>query len=190
MIQINLLPEEFRVREKKTSKIPVVKIAVGIGIFTAVLTGIFYLDFLIGSAQLGKLEKRWNQVQPEALSLNQLRNDVEVILKPEKEFFEQYVDTSTSLTSLMMWVNQVLPEAAWLTELKLEYGEKGVEFLIKGLCLSTKDKSGIEQVETFAQALKAKMPHANLNLTTTRQELEGNQLTQFTILFNWKNQIL
>lgn len=189
MIRINLLPEEFRVSKKKIAKLPIIKAAAGVGIAFAVLTALFYIDYLVALAQRSQVQRRWEQIQPETLSLNQLRNDVEEILKPEKEFFEQYVDTATSLANLMMWVSQYLPEAAWLTELKLEYGEKGAEFLVKGLCLPTKEKSGIEQVEGYTQQIKEKMPSTNLNLTTTRQELEGNQLTQFVILFNWKNQV-
>ena len=190
MIRINLLPEEFRVAPKRAEKIPLVKVAIAIGVVFAVLTAFFYIDYLLALTQRNQVQSRWEQVQPETLSLNQLRSEVEGTLKPEKDFFEQYVDTATSLTNLMMWVSQYLPETAWLTELKLEYGEKGAEFLVKGLCFSTKEKSSIEQVENYTQQLKAKIPSANLNLTTTRQELEGNQLTQFAILFNWKNQIL
>ncbi|MBI3306215.1 MAG: hypothetical protein HYZ84_00210 [Candidatus Omnitrophica bacterium] len=190
MIRVNLLPEEFRIAEKKKPPIPYVKIAVGVGVLFVVLTGIFYLDYLVALAQRGQVQKQWLKIQPEALSLNQLRNDVEGVLKPEKEFFEKYVDTSTSLTNLMMWISQFLPETAWLTELKLEYNEKEVEFLVKGLCISTKDNSSIEQIEKYTQQLNSKIPYAMLNLTTTRQEFEGQQLTQFIIQFSWKNQVL
>ena len=191
MIRINLLPAEFRIVEKKRgpafqTSLPVFKIGVGTGVFIILLTVFFYVDFLFSSAKLGKLNSKWEQIQPQALKLNQLRAQVEEVLKPERDFILQYIQTPKPLTYLLMWASEFLPENAWLTELKLEHDDKGTHFLVRGLCLSTKDKSSIEQIEMFIQSLKAKLDTSQINLTTTRQNIKDIQLAQFTSIFTWQ----
>ncbi len=184
MIQINLLPEELRGREKKTVKVPGLKIGLGAGIFILALTFFFYMDLIIARHKLKKLETEWFANQPKSQELNQLQQEVETVLKPEKKFLEEFVVTQTPLTHKLRWISEFLPETAWLLEVKLERkAEEKEDLFIKGLSLPSKEKSSIAQIETYLHDLKAKMPEANLSLTTTRQNLEGIDLTQFVANF-------
>lgn len=185
MIRINLLPEEFRVQEKKSQRLPVIQIGIGTAVVMVILTLFFYFDFLSSSARLAELEKEWQGIQPQALVLNKLRSEVEGVLKPEKDFIERYVDNVRPLAKMLEWNSEFLPVGAWLTEVKLEHDDKGLHFLVKGLCLPLKGKTAIEQIEAYAQSLKNKMPKAQLNLTTTRQSFEDVQLVQFVMRFSW-----
>ncbi|MCM8775417.1 MAG: hypothetical protein NC930_03590 [Candidatus Omnitrophica bacterium] len=187
MILINLLPEEFRIQEKRPQKIPILPIVIASGALFVVLTIIFYIDFFVSSARLAKIDVEWKRIQPEAMALNQLRAEVENVLKPERDFLEKYVDTVRPLTEMLMWVSEFLPDSAWLTELKSERDEKGSRFLVKGLCVPSRKKSSIEQIEVYVQSLKQKMPTADLNLTTTSQKQENIRLMEFAALFNWKS---
>jgi len=185
MIQINLLPEEYRRREKKSQPLPVLKIgAAAAGLFV-LLTGIFYIDFLFTSVKLSKLRSAWEKIQPETLILNQLRSEVETVLKPEKDFIDRYVQTRWHLSRQMEWASEFLPDQAWLSEMKLERDDKGTHFLIRGLCLPSRDRSSIEQIEGYAQKLKDLLAGAELNLTTTRISVENIQLTQFVAVYTW-----
>lgn len=185
MIQINLLPEEFRVVEKKGSQIPYATLGLLAAALFAILTAFFYLDFVLVSGKLRKMEGNWKEIQPEFMALNQLKSEVDGSLKEEKEFMEKFVTTQRPLTYLWMWTSEFLPGTAWLIEIDLTREEGVSHFLIKGLCLPSKERSSIEQIEQYLQLLKEKMPDADLSLTTTRQKTEGVELTQFIANFSW-----
>ena len=186
MITINLLPEELRTHEKKIGKIPGLEIGLGLGALFLIVTAFFYVDLIGSKHKLKKLETEWAAIQPHYQRLNQLQQEVETVLKPEKAFLEQFVTTQTPLTHRLTWVSEFLPGTAWLTEIKLEHkAEEGESFFIKGLALPSKEKSSIAQIETYLNDLKKKMADANLSLTTTRQKLEGVDLTQFVANFQW-----
>lgn len=185
MISVNLLPQEFQLEKKTTSNVPVRKIAIGIGGLFAVLTLIFYVDFWLSFSRLKKIESEWNKVAPEALILKQLQSEVEGPLKQERDFMAQFVTTDRPLTSILMWLSQFLPETAWLIEIKLEREGDASHLLVKGASLPSKEKSSIEQIETYLHQLKEKMPDGKLSLTTTRQMAGQVELTQFTALFDF-----
>lgn len=180
MILINLLPEEFRVKEKKTQEIPALKIAIIVGVLFALLTVGFYVDFLFAKVRLSKLEANWSGLQPRSLQLSKLEKEVEGTLKPEKEFLERFAATKKPLTYFMLWTSELLPDTAWLTEFKREVKSDGTDdFFIKGLAMASKEKSSIEQIEMYLHHLQEKLPGASLSLTTTRQRIEAVELTQF-----------
>ncbi len=185
MITINLLPDEFRVKAKTSIKIPGLQIGIGAGLILALVTAIFYVDFLMVTSRYGKMNKKWKEIQPEYQALTQLQNEVDGKLKQEKIFMENFVTSQNALTHLLTWSSEYLPEAAWLTEIKLQRKGEGGVFLLKGLALSIAKQSSIEQIETYLHEFKRKMPDANLSLTTTRQTLEGIELTQFISNFEW-----
>ncbi len=191
MISINLLPEEFRIKKKKASgdQKPYLKLAVGGAILFMIMTGYFYIDFLIASSRMKKLESDWLAVQPKAAELTALQAEVDNTLRPEKNFLAEFVATGNPLTYILQWCSEFLPLSGWLTEVRLDRRGEGGEVLVKGYCLGTKEKSSIEQIETYLHELKTKMPYAQLSLTTTRQQYEGVELTQFIANFVWEKQV-
>ena len=95
MIQISLLPDEFRVKAKSTHKIPAVQIAVGVGILLSILTIYFYIDFLAASSELGKLNQRWKEVARQAAS------HPRAAAREVRQVFESVKDTFKSKRSLL-----------------------------------------------------------------------------------------
>lgn len=185
MISINLLPEEFRVQEKTTTKIPVFKIAIAVGGLFSVLTLFFYIDFWSKHIQLSKLNKEWRTVEPQSQQLKKLEQDVENNLKPENIFLKRFATSVQPLTSILGWLNEYLPAATWLTQVQMDRDGDGGKLVVKGLTLPTKEKSSIETIEIYLNALKAKMPEANLSLTTSRQQIKDTEVTQFVATFDW-----
>jgi Tfp pilus assembly protein PilN len=185
MIKINLLPAEFRTVQKTTQNVPVVKIAIGAGCAFAALTVFFYFDYLLSLNKLRGVRKEWQVIQPRSAELKGLEEEVEGRLKPEKVFLERFVTTERALAAFMTWVSEYLPETSWLTELKMERKGQGGDLFIKGLAIGSKEKSSIEEIESYLHQLKEKIPDSNLSLTTTRQKIENTELTQFTANFNW-----
>src|SRR5690349_2231669 len=164
MIRINLLPEEFRIHDKVQTQIPAMKIAVGAGVFFVILTVWFYIDFLIAQGKVTKVKEQWAILQPQSASLKQLETEVETVLKPQNQFLNRYVTAAQPLTHVLSWLSESLPEKAWLTEVKLEREGEGARLFVKGLALPTKEKSSIEQIESYLHDLKKNIPDTNLNL--------------------------
>lgn len=185
MITINLLPEEFRIRPKSKTSVSYLKISAVLGVLFFLLTAYFYTDFLRAQEKLKKVQAQWAALQPQMAELKKLEEEVEKKLKPEKVFLESFVTVKRPLTFLMGWASEVLPESIWLTELQMEREGEGGHFLIKGLAFSSKEKSSIDAIEIYLHRLREKIPESDLSLTTTRQTLEGRELTQFTAHFDW-----
>lgn len=185
MIQINLLPDEFRVKHRTLPNVPTIKLAIAGGVLLVLLTTYFYIDFMIASSSLKKIEAEWDKISPEAVILQQLQGEVEGALKQEKEFLERFATSPQPLTSILQWVSEFLPENSWLIEIKMEQDSKGSHFLLRGLSLASKGRSSIESIEGYLHQLKEKMPDSRLSLTTTRETQEQIELTQFTALFDF-----
>jgi hypothetical protein len=185
MITINLLPEEFRVQPKSTSNVPIKKIAIGVGAFFIILTVFFYIELLFVRAHSGQLDKQWVELQPRSAELKKLEQEVDVTLKPEKDFMERFVTSAKPLTYFWLWMSEFLPDTSWLTEVSMERKGDGGGLMVKGLTLNSKEKSSIEHIEIYLHKLKEKMPDANLNLTTTRVKISETEVTQFIANFDW-----
>ena len=185
MITINLLPQEFRIQAKSEHSLPYLKIAAVCGILFSLVTVYFYVDLLVAKAQLKKIRGEWSQIQPKSAELKKLEDEVEKTLKPEKVFLESFVTAQRPLTSFLVWAGELLPETVWLTEFQMERKGEGGRLFIKGLALPSKEKSSIEAIEIYLHQLKEKIVDGNLSLTTTRQTLEGKELTQFLANFEW-----
>lgn len=190
MIEINLLPEEFRIKENASAKvdIPALKLAIGAGVLLVLLTAYFYVDFLLSAGKLKKLEARWREVQPQALVLNRLQSEVEGVLKTERDFLKLFVTNERPLTHTLTWLSEFLPETAWLTEVKMQHNAEASNLVVKGLCLPTKEKSSIEHIEDYLHQLKQRMQDAKLSLTTTRQIKDEIEVTQFVAVFDWSTE--
>lgn len=187
MIQINLLPEEFRIKESTAPAVPAAKIAAGLGALFVLVTAFFYIDYFVMISKQNKLETEWAKVKPQSQELYKLQNEVDGNLKKEKQFFETFVGAEKSLSSILTWVSEFLPETAWLTELKLDQDDKGSHLLIKGMAYSTQEKNSIEQIESYLNQLKSKMPSAKPSLTTTRQTIGETEVMNFVANFDWQS---
>ncbi len=189
MLQINLLPEEFRIKRKSTQEVPYIKIGIGVGVLFTILTVWFYIDYQAASGELKKMNAKWTTLQPQSAQLKALETEVESTLKPERDFLTKYVTTPKPLTYILVWFSELLPDTAWLTEVKMEQKEGKQNFFVKGLVVPSKTQSSIEVIEAFIHKLNEKLPEAKLSLTTTRQKIEQIEVTQFIANFDIKNSV-
>ncbi len=185
MITINLLPEELRVKEKIKRDIPILKLAAISGVLFSAITIFLYIDYIGSGSKLKRLEKEWVTLQPQSQRLNHLEQEVETLLKPENSFLNRFVTADKPVTLILSWVSELLPERAWLLETRLEREGEGARLFVKGVALSSKEKSSIEQIESYLHMMKEKIPEASLSLTTTRLEIEKTEVTQFVANFEW-----
>ncbi len=185
MIEINLLPPEFVLAKKEAAKPPYYQMALVGGILFFILTMFFYFSFLSGRDRLKKLDVEWQMIQPEYRVLTQLQKDLDGNVKVEKEFMQRFVTTQRPLTNVLGWLSEYLPSTAWLAEVRLGREGASENLFIRGLATPSRDRSSIEQIEEYLHQLKVQMPDARLSLTTTRQKIEGNEITQFIANFTW-----
>lgn len=188
MILINLLPPEFR----KTSSGSLSGLVRGKWVkssflFFLALTLIFYAQYLLSSKTLTGLEKKWPGLQLKTKHVTEIRAQLESIDKPEKNFLENYAAMSFKTISILSATSELLPEGTWLIELRTSRAIKDNTFLLKGLSVSGRQHSSIQDIEKYLRGLKERFPqNTSLVLTTSRQEKEKTELTLFTSVFKWQ----
>lgn len=185
MIELNLLPEELRIKERKKGEIPWKTIGISVAVGFVLLTLWLYVGYWQQARRLSELQARWIGIQEQYKELTELQTLVDGALKKEKDFMVSFVTSEKPLTHLMNWCSEFLPEGAWLTALNLKREGDVATIAIKGLAIPSKAFSSIEQIEDYLQKMKEKMPKSQLSLTTTRQVKEGVEITQFTANFTW-----
>lgn len=185
MITINLLPEEFRAKEKKQLKIPGLPILLVLGAFFLLLTSILYVDYLHSNIKLRQVEKDLSVIQPKSNQVMKIKDEIEKSIKAETNFFNSYVVFDKPVTTVLSSLSAKLPETAWLIELRVERNGEKVRIFLKGLVLPSEDKSSIELIETYLREFKDEIGGAAMNLTTTRQRMGDANLTLFTANLEW-----
>lgn len=186
MIKINLLPQELRKGQKKTSPFPYVPLAILAGTLFLLLTFFFYGDYLKGRAAYKKVMKEWVILSPLMGQLKALENKIEIEMRNENDFLLENVLNADPLTRILSWVNEFLPSKGWLTELKAERAGEGCRLNLRGVVLPSRTQTGIEQIEEFLQKLKSKLPpQAELVLTTSKETKEKLDGTAFTASLEW-----
>ncbi len=186
MLSINLLPRELRVKKKTAVTVPYMKFIIIAAAIFFFVTVSFYFDYLSSARELTEVERTWKTLQPQSLQLKSLEKDVETVIKPERNFLNRHVVTGKPMTGFLISLSQLLPETAWLTEVRMEQKEGDQSLFVKGIVLPSKMTSGIEAVEVYVHELQRMVPDAKLSLTTTRQKISQLEVTQFIANFEWQ----
>lgn len=142
MIEINLLPKEFK-KEKPKIKIPdVTKVFLPVG---AVLMGILiFIHIILGSSLMFKkrtharLDREWNDILPE-------KNDVDMLKKDVKRIEQKVASIDELMVKRILWSQKLnslsdsMIPGIWLTKLSLAGAkESGGSYLnIEGCAIST-----------------------------------------------------
>ncbi len=186
MIKINLLPQELRKRKKTTTRLPYIPFAILAGVLFLLLTLFFYGDYLRARSAYKTVQKEWARLNPLMSQLKAMENKIEIEMRGERDFLEKNVFNSESVTQVLSWASEFLPQKGWLTELKSEREEEGCRLTLKGVVLPSRSQTGIEQIEEYMQKLKAKLPpQATLALTTSKETKEKSEGTAFVAEWEW-----
>lgn len=186
MIKINLLPAQYRREKKNASPVPYLSVLFLVAGLFVLLTLFFFIDYLKVKTSHGVVSKEWQRFNPQMAQLKDLETKVETEMKNEKSFFENYVlNDKNSVTRMMIWASEYLPPQGWLTEVKMDREGEGYRLILQGMVYSSRAKTGIEQIEEFLNQLKAKLPKATLNLTTSKNVAKdkGSEGTSFVASF-------
>lgn len=185
MIKINLLPLPLRRVKSKTPPVPYKPLGILAGVLFLLLTLFFYFDYLRARSTYATVSKEWKRLSPLMGQLKTLENKIEVEMRGEKEFLEKQVLNTQPITSFMIWASEFLPDKAWLTKFVATREGEGVRLTIQGVVFPSRTQTGIEQIETYLQKLKEKLPaQAELQLVTSKDAKQEEGIT-FSSHFEW-----
>lgn len=186
MIQINVLPHEFRRGTLQQTVQANRALLTFAGIAFLGLTLLFYVQYLVGTQAERTLEKRWEAVQEQVERLVQMKSEIEGGIQRERDFLENRALSVFPTTAILDNISLSIPDSVWLVELKATRGGEDNTLLLKGYALPTQGPSSIHDIEMYLKALKEKFPKdTNVILTTTRQQQEKTEVTLFTAILRW-----
>jgi len=192
MIEINLLPEELKIKKKKKielSKIPLMPfffVTISILMFAHVA---LIIAVNVNKSKLGALKKTWESYAPKRKETDLLKNNVKRIndrVKTIEELTKKRVLWARKLNSL----SNVIPPNIWLS--KLAYVEKinVITLTIEGYAAGTTDE-GTAYVARFIKALKSDASFfedfKDIELGSMRTSLiEGQEVMNFKLICTFK----
>lgn len=186
MIKINLLPLEFRREKTNAIRIPYIPLAILAGVLFLLMTFFFYGDYLKARSAYKNVQKEWTRLNPFMPQLKALETKVEVEMKGEKDFLEKRVLNKESITRILSWASEFLPQKGWLTGLKAERSGDGCRLTLRGVVLASRTQTGIEQIEEYFLKLKAKLPPQTSVVLATSKEGKGKTGgTAFVAQLDW-----
>lgn len=184
MIAINLLPEEFRRKEKKLAidiKYLVLLVPAIVGVLLCIHISLA-LILIARNSQLGLLNAQWQRLAPQRQILEKYRREDDVLMQDTRlaeQLKGELVRWSEKLNSMSLY----LPQGVWFNKLSASATSK--EFVLKGAVVSLqKDEMGL--INKLLEGLKADGVFFN-NFTSlelesvTRDAIGGYDVVSFTL---------
>lgn len=179
MIEINLLPEELRVKAQKTMPgTPPTQILYFIPFIFGLLIIIhIYLVglFIIKSSQLNALNNRWQNLAPQRKSLEDLRKEYALLstdVKVIQQLFKQRINWSEKLNNLSL----NLPNGIWFNEISISPKDFNLKASVVSL---TREEMGL--INEFIRNLKNDATFFkdfnNLELSSVQRKVIGGYET-------------
>jgi hypothetical protein len=131
MIEINLLPKEFRKKRKTKSSVsyafPVVPTAVGVVVFTLVLHAVLVGVTFVKNRQTVRYEEVWGKIAPDKEKFDKVSSEVAKMEKALK-FVKGVSSSEISWYRLMGGLNKAVVPGVWLSRLNLEVNGKNFSY--------------------------------------------------------------
>jgi Tfp pilus assembly protein PilN len=151
MIEINLLPQELRLKERRLEFAPVGLLYLAPLLFGILITAHIYLAVsgIIAGYQFRKLSGKWSELEPQ-------RKVVESASKEYAGFTQDVVALQQLLKERVSWAEKLnslslnLPAGIWFNEIQLS----GKDLVLKG-CVFSLTKQELSQINKFLDNLKA-----------------------------------
>lgn len=150
MIEINLLPDELKLRTKKETKaLDARKILYFIPLVFAVLliAHIYLAGILIfRNYQLNTLSHKWREFEPQRKSMEEFQKGTSQLSGNIQQLAAKQVNWSDKLSRLILY----LPSGVWFNELSFSAGK---DFILKGSVVSLQ-KEEIVLINKFMASLR------------------------------------
>ena len=180
-IEINLYP--YQVKSDKRIFNILRQFAPYIVLGCAVIIVINIILFIvIGFAHIpyGSLTKEWQELRPQAASIETLKRDV-TDLKAKQGVYKELLTYKVEMSHLLADLFAALPKNIWLTEAHF----KDDSFNLSGYAVYWKE-SPLTSIDKFIKNLKREeyytvtLPHINL-ATTRKMDFHGKDVVKFEI---------
>lgn len=185
MIEINLLPEELKIKKEKAAKaiksrqvlyfIPLIFLVL-------IITHAYLISSLVvKSLQLRALNNKWQQLQPQKKKLEDFKGEYQTLSQDDntiKQFTSQRIIWSAKLNKLSL----NLPPGTWFREISVN----GKNFALRGSVVSLQ-KEEMDLINKFIDNLKKDRDYINdfnnLELTSVQTKIIGGyDVTDFVLL--------
>ncbi len=150
MIEINLLPEEAKVRKEKFTLEPKYSLYLAAVVFSLLLFLHFYLGIIkvIKDYQYRALVNKWKVLEPQKVSLDQAKK-VQEAFSQDSRFLQQAISKRTSWSEKLNRLSLDLPAGIWFNEIFLT----SKDLVIKASAVSL-EKEEMGLVSRFIDNLK------------------------------------
>lgn len=174
MIEINLIPEELKVKEKKVS-IQSTAVLFIIPVFVAVLVllhGYLLLNNMFLGGQVRLLENRWKALEPDRKKIEDLRKEYDLSSQDIKEI-QAIVSKRLSWAQKLNLLSLNLPPGIWFNEIAVS----GKDFVARCSVVSLQ-KGELGLINQYINALKNNpvfsSDFTNLELGTVQRKTIGS----------------
>lgn len=182
MIEINLLPEELKVKRPLNTKFTFILYFVS-GLFLTILLllNIFVISLsAVKNIELTILNKKWETLMPQRQKLEESKKSSEILTQDLKAI-QQAFSLRTPWSNKMNKLSLLLPSGVWFNEVSLN----NKNFTIKGSVISLK-KEEMSLINLLLKNLKEDIvffsDFNNLDLTSVqRRALGGYEVVDFTL---------
>jgi len=122
MIELNLLPQEFRKKKRKKielPKLPIIPLAATIfGILVILQISLMAIIFLL-KGQEGRLAKRWEELRPKKIELDKLKKEIGDINK-QASAIDELMKERVLWARILNEISSSITPNIWLTSLSYE----------------------------------------------------------------------
>lgn len=198
MIELDLLPEEYKKKKKKKIDLPDIPIFPVVGLIVGALIVIqlvFYGMTYICSNQLESLEEKWAGLEPQKNELDSIKIEIRKTSKKIKAI-DNLIEKRLSWAMLLNEISNSLTENIWLRNLSYsENKKKKKEGIIRNLEISgsasAHGEEGTQDIAHFIKALKANKNFFkyfdDIELITIKKAgISGQELMNFTLMCRFK----
>jgi Tfp pilus assembly protein PilN len=178
MIEINLLPEEFRKRQIKFKLEIPPRLIIG-GLVTILLIHLsLAIITSVRKIQLDNLNKRFPEIEAKRRAYDNLKKEIE-ILEKNKSVLEQ-LKVETLWSKKLNFISDNIPKGVWLRKLSFSKDK----FKIEGSCVSKKfDET--ERIRNFLNKLRSEFGNLELG-ALTRRSIKGQDVVDFVFSGEFK----
>lgn len=151
MIEINLLPEEQKIKKVSDNQFNFILSFVIVALFIIlILINIYVISFAtIKNIQLSNLNKKWQALEPERKKVEELREQTG-ILSQDAKAIQQFIQKRISCSDKINKLSMLLPTGVWFNEISLNANK---DFVLKGSVVSLK-KEEMSLINLFLTNLK------------------------------------
>lgn len=189
MIEINLLPEELKIKARKRGFKPRQILYFIPLVFLILIIIHLYLagTLIIRNFRLNALNKRWHNLEPQRKNLEEFQKEY-VVLSDDAKVIQQLISQRTNWSEKLNKLSLRLPYGVWFNEISVTPSD----FILRGSVVSLQ-KEEMNLINKFMDNLKSDSgffkDFNNLELSSVqRKVIGGYDVIDFTLVGKLKSQ--